>query len=134
MADDDKSPETDHEIAADAADRDDEDFQLRDDLLDRIHAAIEDEGVGNSEGVSETSTEDDLPMEWVDVCVSVSNRFGNDSAERVGKVFPALARLFEVLTAKPERQRNHAREKPISGPVTQPGEVTDADLFEADFF
>ena len=43
MADDDKSPETDHEIAADAADRDDEDFQLRDDLLDRIHAAIEDE-------------------------------------------------------------------------------------------
>ncbi|MGR3543374.1 MAG: magnesium transporter MgtE N-terminal domain-containing protein, partial [Paracoccus sp. (in: a-proteobacteria)] len=43
MADDDKSPETDHEIAADAADRDDEDFQLRDDLLDRIHAAIENE-------------------------------------------------------------------------------------------
>lgn len=88
----------------------------------------------NPEEVTQTPTEDDIPMEWVDVCVCVTNRFGSDGAKRVANHFPGLARLFEALTTKPTRERDHAREENDLTPPTQPGEVTDTDLFKADFF
>jgi len=93
----------------------------------------ESEGVSKSEEVSITPPEDEIPMEWVDLCITVTNRFGSDGAKRVSNYFPGLARLFEALLTKATPERDHAREEVVSEPPTQPGEVTNADSFEDDF-
>ena len=89
--------------------------------------------VENSEVVSKTPSEDDVPMEWVDVCVFVTNRFGSDGAKRVANYFPGLARLFEALTTEVSVECDHAREEPVPEPPAPTGEVTNTDSFEDDF-